>query len=100
MDSSYCGGSSSSTGLTCGAACTSCTSEGGRGGGRGGGGGGAQILPHHRLDVHHHLLGPGAGHGEELAVDMPPAGEQAVGGQEEEEVLPPQPQLVLVQHHG
>ena len=47
-----------------------------------------------------HLLGPGAGHGEELAVDVPPAGEQAVGGQEEEEVLPPQPQLVLVQHLG
>ena len=46
------------------------------------------------------LLWPGAGHGEVLPVDVPPAGEQAVGRQEEEQVLPLQPQLVLVQNLG
>jgi len=33
-------------------------------------------------------------------VDVPPAGEEAVGGQEEEQVLPLQPQVVLVEHLG
>ena len=33
-------------------------------------------------------------------MDMSPAGEEAVGGQEEEEVLPVKPELVLVEHLG
>ena len=57
-----------------------------------------QVVPDHRLDVDDDLLRPGEGHHEVLLVDVAPAGEEAVGGEEEEEVLPLKPQVILVEH--
>ena len=57
-----------------------------------------KVIPDDRLHVDDDLLGAGEGHHQVLLVDVPPAGEQAVGGQEEEQVLPLQPQVVLVEH--
>ena len=57
-----------------------------------------QVISDDRLDVDDDLLRPGEGHHEVLLVDVAPAGEEAVGGEEEEQVLPLQPQVVLVEH--
>jgi len=57
-----------------------------------------QVISDNRLNVDDDLLRAGEGHHEVLLVDVAPAGEEAVGGQEEEQVLPLQPQVVLVEH--
>ena len=57
-----------------------------------------KVIPDDRLHVDDHLLGAGEGHHQVLLVDVPPAGEQAVGGQEEEQVLPLKVQVVTVEH--
>ena len=62
------------------------------------GGGGSEVVAHHRLDVDDDLLRAREGHDQVLLVDVAPAGEEAVGGQEQEQVLPLQPQVVLVEH--
>jgi len=61
-------------------------------------GGWPEVISDDRLDVDYDLLGAGEGHHEVLLVDVAPAGEEAVGGQEEEEVLPFKSQVVLVEH--
>ena len=61
-------------------------------------GGWPEVISDNRLDVDHDLLGAGEGHHEVLLVDVAPAGEEAVGGEEEEEVLPLKPQVILVEH--
>ena len=58
----------------------------------------SKVISDNGLDVNDHLLRSGEGHHEVLLVDVAPAGEEAVGGQEEEQVLPLQPQVVLVEH--
>lgn len=63
-------------------------------------GGWPEVIPYNRLDVDHDLFGAGEGHHEVLLVDVTPAGEEAVGGQEEEEVFPLKSQVVLVEHLG
>jgi hypothetical protein len=50
--------------------------------------------------VRRHLLWAGLRHGQVLLVQVAPAGEEAVGGEEEEEVLPAQAQMVGVEHLG
>ena len=57
-----------------------------------------KVISDNGLDVDDDLLWSGEGHHEVLLVDVAPAGEEAVGGQEEEQVLPLQPQVVLVEH--
>ena len=57
-----------------------------------------KVIPDDRLHVDDDLLGAGEGHHQVLLVDVPPAGEQAVGGQEEEQVLPLKVQVVTVEH--
>jgi len=59
-----------------------------------------KVIPDDRLHVDDDLLGAGEGHHQVLLVDVPPAGEQAVGGQEEEQVLPLKVQVVTVEHLG
>jgi len=59
-----------------------------------------KVISDNGLDVDDDLLRSGEGHHEVLLVDVAPAGEEAVGGQEEEQVLPLQPQVVLVEHLG
>ena len=58
----------------------------------------SEVVAHHRLDVDDDLLRAREGHDQVLLVDVAPAGEEAVGGQEQEQVLPLQPQVVLVEH--
>jgi len=60
----------------------------------------SEVVAHHRLDVDDDLLRAREGHDQVLLVDVAPAGEEAVGGQEQEQVLPLQPQVVLVEHLG
>merc|ERR1719219_1229713 len=59
-----------------------------------------KVIPDDRLHVDDDLLGTWEGHHQVLLVDVPPAGEQAVGGQEEEQVLPLKVQVVTVEHLG